>query len=55
MNMDFFFKKLKEFNDLFKNKKKLVIEIPRCRNFFLGSNTAPLVVNVLLEDAFSGS
>ena len=57
MNMDFFFflKKLKEFNDLLKKKKKLVIEIPGCRNFFLGSNTAPLVVNVLLEDGFSGS
>ena len=49
-----FFKKLKEFNDLLK-KKKLVLEIQRCRNFFLGSNTAPLVVNVLLEDGFSGS
>ena len=37
MNMDFFFflKKLKEFNDLLK-KKKLVIEFPRCRNFFFG-------------------
>ena len=50
----FFLKKLKEFSDILK-KKKIGHRNQDVGTFFLGSNTAPLVVNVLLEDGFSGS
>ena len=50
----FFLKKLKEFSDILK-KKKIGHRNQDVGTFFLGSNTAPLVVNVLLEDALSGS